>query len=216
MSYEEDASDVSDVDIDNVITHLEDLESQVDEAHEQREVRHAINMVERLSPRRAIEKYTTRDMAQTFVGGILLSLPLLVEDGVFDIAEWFADTTVAGVPVFFFANIAFVVLLTYGLIYWSDFRQVRLKRVFGVLPRRLVAVLVISFVTAASLTFLWGRHAPRDPSNLELLSRVTVVWAAAAFGGSLGDILPGESRGEDINEMVEGILSRRDGEKSND
>ncbi len=199
--------------IDNGLDQLQELEDTVDGRHEVQEVRQAIKMVEKLSPRRAIEKYTTRDMAQTFVGGILLSLPLLVEDGVFDIAEWFVDFTVAGVPVFLIGNVAFVVVLSYGLIYWSDFRQVKLKKILGVFPRRLMAVLTISLLTASFLVFLWGRHTIDDPSRLEVFARITVIWAAAAFGGALGDILPGESRGTDVNEMIEGMLSKRDTEE---
>jgi len=55
-----------------------------------------------------ITKYTSRDMAESFVGAVLFSLPLLVEGGVFEIAGWLAGTSVAGVPVFLLAHVAFV------------------------------------------------------------------------------------------------------------
>lgn len=61
--------------------------------------------------------YTTRDMAEAFVGSIVFPIPLLVEDGVFETAEHFLTVRVAGWPVFVLGNVAFVVLLTGALIY---------------------------------------------------------------------------------------------------
>ena len=167
-------------DVDTVLEHLEELEETVDSEDEQNKVR--IHLVESISLDETVNEYTTRDVAQTFVGGILLSLPLLAESGVFEIAEWLAHP-VLGVPVFVLANVFFIFFLTYGLIYWSDFRPVRLKRILGVFPRCLVAVLLISPLTATSLIVLWGRHVEVDPTPLEVFGRISVIWAAAAFGG---------------------------------
>lgn len=191
-----------DPDIDYLLTHLEKLEATVDEPEELEQVRRTVKVARRIPDSRALEqriqKYTTRDMAEAFVGGILLSLPLLVEDGVYEIAEWFLETVVAGVPVFLVANVTFVVMLTVGLLYWSDICDVRITSpIFGVVPRRLLGVLAISFLTAVFLVILWGRHADAG-STLEVVARMTVIWAAAAFGAALGDILPGESRGYDL------------------
>ncbi len=177
-------------DIDTVLEHLEELEETVDSEDEQKKVRRTIHLVESISPDETLNKYTTRDVAQTFVGGILLSLPLLVEDGVFEIAKWLTETVVVGVPVFLTLNVIFIIFLTYGLIYWSDFCPVRLKKIQGIFPRRLVAVLLISLFTATSLIVLWGRHVVGDPTPLEIFGRISVIWAATAFGGALGDILP--------------------------
>lgn len=205
---EDDSREPGDSGIDEVLDELNDLKDTVDSTEEQRQVREVIGMVERMSFSKVIDKYTTRDMAQTFVGGILLSLPLLVEDGVFEIAEWFIEIAVFGVPVLLTANVLFILVLTYGLIYWADIRHVKMNRFFGILPRRLVGVVVISFVTATFLLVLWGRHVEENPeTNLEIFARITVIWTAAAFGGALGDILPGEGSGEDINQRIEDMLS---------
>ena len=48
----------------------------------------------------------------------------------------------------------------------------------------------------------WTRHVHQYPTTLEQFSRVTVIWAAAALGATLGDILPGESNGQDLVELV--------------
>ncbi len=194
-------------DVDTVLEHLEELEETVDSEDEQKKVRRTIHLVESISLGETVNEYTTRDVAQTFVGGILLSLPLLAESGVFEIAEWLASPVFGGIPLFLIANVFFIFFLTYGLIYWSDFRPVRLKRILGIFPRRLVAVLSISFFTATSLIVLWGRHVGGDPTPLEVFGRISVIWAAAAFGGALGDILPGESEEKEVNQVVGGVMS---------
>lgn len=193
--------------VDTVLEHLEELEETVDSEDEQKKVRRTIHLVESISLDETVNEYTTRDVAQTFVGGILLSLPLLAESGVFEIAEWLARPVFRGIPLFLIANVFFIFFLTYGLIYWSDFRPVRLKRILGIFPRRLVAVLFISFFTATSLIVLWGRHVGGDPTPLEVFGRISVIWAAAAFGGALGDILPGESEEKEVNQVVGGVMS---------
>jgi uncharacterized membrane protein len=198
--------------VDAVLDHLEDLENTVDDPEEREEVRHAISLVESLPLGGRIEKYTTRDMAQAFVGSILFSVPLLVEGGVDEIAAHFLASTLGGMPVFFVGNVLFSVFLTGSLIYWADIRDVRVhKPLFGFVPRRLLGVLVIALLTSAFTMTLWGRVEWSEPAVA--VSRVTVVWTVASFGGALGDILPGESDGEDINEILENALS---GEREGD
>lgn len=196
-------------DIDDLLRKLDRLQDTVDAPHEREKVRQTISLVERMPGSQAfttrITKYTTRDIAESFVGGILLSLPLLVEDGVFDIAEWFASALVGGVPVFLLGNIAFVLVMTWGLLYYADFRDLQDPNpILGFLPRRLVAVLLISLVVAVGTMVLWGRLFEGDPTPVEAVGRVTVIWAAAAFGAALGDILPGESSGQDVSERLGG------------
>ena len=191
----------ADVDIETVRARLKELEGAVDHPDERREVRRTIGLVDRLpspSVRDRIRKFTRRDIAETFVGSILISLPLLVEDGVFDIADHFVET-----PIFFVLNAAFIISMTAGLIYYADFRDVKVHRpLFGLVPRRLVAVLTISILTATFMMTVWGRVGGWTDPNVGV-ARVSVVWAAAAFGGALGDILPGESSGSDINDELD-------------
>ena len=149
-----------------------------------------------------ITKYTSRDMAEAFVGAVLFALPLLVEGGVFEIAAWFAATTVGGVPVLLAAHVAFVLIMTAGLLYFADFRQIEVTHpIFGIIPRRYAGILLVSLFTSVFMLLLWGRLHEGDPTAIERAGRVAVVWAAAAFGAGLGDILPGESQGEDISEL---------------
>jgi uncharacterized membrane protein len=198
------------VDIDTVLDRLDDLEAAVDSEAERREVRETKHLVDRLpnhlSDRQVfgnrVRKYTTRDMAEAFVGSIIIALPLLVEDGVYEIGDHLAETTVAGLPVFFIGNVVFIVAIVIGLLYYANLQQVETTDpLFGVVPRRLVGVLTISFITSAIMMTLWGRvEGWQDPWIA--ICRISVVWAGGAFGAALGDILPGESSDRDIGSKL--------------
>ncbi|MFD1569424.1 DUF2391 family protein [Halorubrum laminariae] len=196
----------SDPDINDLLAKLDALSDTVDEGHEREKVRQTISLVERMPGSTAfttrITKYTSRDMAEAFVGAVLFALPLLVEGGVFEIAAWFAANTPRGVPVFLIAHVGFVLVMTAGLLYFADFRHIEVRHpILGVIPRRYAGILFVSLVTSVFMLLLWGRLHEAGPTTLEQVGRVAVVWAAAAFGAGLGDILPGESQGEDIYDI---------------
>jgi len=199
----DDSSRESDVGLDEILSQLDELEETIETPEQHQELRETKHLIERLPGGEflddKIDKYTTRDLGEAFVGSIIFSLPFLVEDGVFVIADHFLPVLVAGVPVYLVAHVLFVITLTTGLIYAVDFREVRIVNpIFGLVPRRLVGVLLISFLTSAGLMVLWGRMAIGDPTTTIAFARTTVIWAAAALGASLGDILPGESKGTDL------------------
>ena len=199
-------SDEPSADLDALRSRLEELEGTVDAPHERAEVQRTIRFVDRIPSAvvgEQIRKFTRRDIAEAFVGSILISLPMLVEDGVFSIAEHFVET-----PLFFGLNVLFVLVVTVGLLYYAEFRKVSVYRpLFGVVPRRLFAVLVVSFLTATFAMTLWGRLGGwSDP--VVAFARISVVWTAASFGAALGDILPGESSGADINDEIDALGER--------
>jgi uncharacterized membrane protein len=160
-----------------------------------------------------IQKYTSRDIAEAFVGSVFFSIPFLVEDGVFEVASYFLSFQIGRFPVYFLVNAAFVVGMISLLVYWAGPKDVTVTRpILGFIPRRLVGIAVVSFLTAAALMTMWGRVDNwADP--VDAVARISVVWTVASFGAALGDILPGESSGDDINddladlgEQVEDLL----------
>ncbi len=197
----------------DVFDQLDELEEAVTGSKELQAVRRTRRILERVPGSDRIKKYTSRDVAEGFVGGIIFSLPLLVEDGVFEIAEWFAEFSVGPLPLFLTVNVVFIVILVSGLLYYTDFREIKVRLLFGFIPKRLLGILTVSFWVAFLTMFMWGRLHEQDPTTLEQLARVTVIWAAAALGATLGDILPGESKGKDIAELI-GDLGEGSGKNS--
>ena len=89
-----------------------------------------------------------------------------------------------------------------------EFRDIVVTRpLFGIILRRLVSVLVVSFLTATFTMTLWGRlEGWNDPAVA--LSRISVVWTVSAFGAAPGDILPGRSSARDIDDELGDIGER--------
>jgi len=143
----------------------------------------------------------TRDAAEAFVGSVIFASPLLVEDGIFDIGAHLFGSTVASLPVFLIANTLFVVFMTYALLEWTGRNREESAVVFGVVPLRLFTTLTVSFLVAAVLMTVWGRVGGWA-SPVEALARINVLWTVGSLGAALGDILPGESSGEDINDEL--------------
>lgn len=162
-----------------------------------------------------IRKYTGRDIAEAFVGSIFFAIPFLVEDGVFDVADYFLSFRIGAFPVFFLVNAAFVLAMIWMLVFWAGPRDVQMTRpIFGIIPRRLVGIGLVSFLTAAMLMTMWGRVENwADP--VTAIARISVVWTIASFGAALGDILPGESSGDDIYQDISDLgdfLERESGD----
>ncbi len=175
------------------------------EVHDVREQTSTALVVDTFDER--IDKYTSRDIAEAFVGSIFFSIPFLVEDGVFDVAAYFLAFRLAGFPVFFFVNTAFVLAMVGVLVYWAGPRDVAVSRpLFGFIPRRMVGISAVSFLTAAALMTMWGRVLWAEP--VVAVARVSVVWSVASFGAALGDVLPGESSGDDINDDLDQLGDR--------
>jgi uncharacterized membrane protein len=215
---EQEEETVRDPAVDRLLEELAELEETVDDEAEREQVRETMAAAQRLPGTarlgKTIRKYTTRDVAEAFIGSIVFALPLLVED-FSAIAQWLLRTRHGGIefgiPVFFVVNVCFAVLLTTGLLYWVDIREVRITSpLLGFVPRRLVGVLLVSFATATFLFFLWGKHLEAG-GTAELVTQITVVWVVAALGATLGDILPGESQGYDIRiENLDDIIAPED------
>ena len=185
---------------------FDDLESVVDDATDRHEVTRIREETVRATLDDAfntrIQKYTSRDIAEAFVGSVFFSIPLLVEDGVFEVATFFLSFRAGSLPVYVLFNVAFVSLMILALVYWAGPQDVQVSRpILGVIPRRLVGIAVVSFLTVAALMTMWGRVDGWDDPAVAL-ARISVVWTVASFGAALGDVLPGESSGTDINDDI--------------
>ncbi|MFB6301063.1 MAG: DUF2391 family protein [Halobacteriales archaeon] len=193
----------------NLNEQLADLEARVDNDSARSEVQQLrARTQEAISDEQFgdnIRKYTSRDIAEAFVGSIFFSIPFLIEDGVFDVAEYFLSFRIGEFPLFFLLNAGFVLVIVTALVYRTGPQDVQVSRpLFGIIPRRLVGITLVSFLTAAALMTMWGRvNGWQDPTMA--VARISVVWTVASFGAALGDILPGESSGDDINDDIADI-----------
>lgn len=197
-------SELDDIDLTDVMDELEDFEGKVSDDDEKSEVRRIRDMLEQVPSSDEITKYTLEDIGEAFVGALVFSLPFLVEGGVFEVADWFSEGFVGPIPLFFIVNLVITVFLTAGLLYAVDIREVKVyNSILGFIPRRLAGHLLTALVCSVFMMVLWGRLYEGDPSTFESVCRVTIVWTPAAMGAVLADVVPGESQGEDISEILD-------------
>ncbi|MFC7080172.1 DUF2391 domain-containing protein [Halorussus caseinilyticus] len=178
-----------DPELDDLLDELETLERTVDDPEEVEQVRETIRVARRVSTPsafgRVIRGFDRHDAAESLVGSIVVGVPMLVEGGTLEIGAHLATH-----PVAFLATLVGTVGVVVGVLYVAEIQQVEIYRpFFGVVPRRLVGVLAISFATALALMTGWGRVEWTDPWLA--VCQTTVTFAPMALGGALGDILPG-------------------------
>ncbi len=177
-----------DADVEDVLAELEALEDTVDTPEERRQVRRAMRVTRRV--RRGlfggvVRGYDTGDVAEAVLGSLLFGIPMAVEGGTNE-----AGTYLAARPALMAGTAAFAVATVIGILYVSDIQDVRVHDpVLGVVPRRLIGVVVVSFVTAVVLLTAWGRVDWVDPRLA--LATVVVAFLPMSIGAALGDILPG-------------------------
>lgn len=173
--------------IDDAIEELEELADLVDSGDERRKVRRAMRVLERTRQPGLFgdlrDSFGLRDAGEAFVGAFVFGVPMLVEGGTQEVGEFLADhlayyglTAVLGLG------------LLLGILSAVEFEQVEEDLLFGVVPRRLIGILLISGGTSLALMTAWGRvdwGAPRVAT-----AQVVVTAVVMAIGASLGDILP--------------------------
>lgn len=176
-------------DMGDLYDELEELADVVDDPAERERVAAAMRTAAAVEPPgmfgRVIKGFDRGDVAEALLGSALFGIPMLVEGGTSEVGGFLTTHpySVAG-------TYAFTVAAVVGILYVSDIQDVRIAdRYLGVIPRRLVGVLGVSFLFAVASMTAWGRIAWTDP--VFSLATVAIAWVPMAIGAALGDILPG-------------------------
>ncbi|MFB6094204.1 MAG: DUF2391 domain-containing protein [Halanaeroarchaeum sp.] len=181
--------DRGDATVEDLIDELEDIEDAVADPASRERVTGAIETARRVDTSpvfgQVIRGFDRADFTEAVVGSLLVGVPLFMEGATVDVAAHLATNPLAMV-----ATVAIVAVVTVGVVYVADIQDVRVQRAyFGVVPRRLVGVVVAAVLTAVVVMTLWGRIEWSTPWIA--LNRVLVALVPMSLGTALGDILPG-------------------------
>ncbi|GAB6860906.1 DUF2391 family protein [Haloplanus litoreus] len=177
-------------DMGDLFDELEELEGLVMSDAARKQVRETMRVAMEASSGaspfgRVIRGYDRGDLAEALLGSLLFGIPMAVEGGTQEVGTFLAPR-----PLYLLGTAVFAVSLVIGILYVADIQDVRIHRpIFGLIPRRLVGVLGVSFLTAVLLLTLWGRvdwEAPRLA-----LANAVVAFVPMSIGAALGDLLPG-------------------------
>lgn len=173
----------------DLVSELHELADMVDDPDERRQVQEAIEMARDVDEPgvfgRVIKGYDRADAAEAFLGSLLFGIPMFVEGGTEEVG-----TVLAATPVLMLGTVIGTIATVYGIVFVADIQDVRVTRpVLGIVPRRLLGVLTIAYLTAAVVMTAWGRIDWAEPA----LAVAQIVTAAVpmAIGGALSDLLPG-------------------------
>jgi uncharacterized membrane protein len=171
----------------DVIEDLEDLERMVDDDDEREHVREARRAAEEAREPGVLGRFRRgfglRDAGEAVIGGFVFGVPMIVEDGTYEVGRYIAND-----PPSLLITILFGGSLILGILHAGGFEQVKEDRLFGLVPLRLVGILGISVGLAVGLLTIWGQIDWSDP--VVAGSQTAVVAIAMGVGGSVGDILP--------------------------
>lgn len=176
-----------DPDIEDAIEQLEELGELVDRDVERRQVDRTIRVLQRAGRPRLVGRFTEGfgldDAGEALVGAVVFGIPMIVEDGTLTIGEF-----IAARAAYFVLTVGFGLLAIVGILQAVDFAQVEEDLILGVVPRRLVGIVLIAVGAAAFLMTVWGRVSWADPWLATC--QVTVVAVVMGLGGAIGDIVP--------------------------
>jgi len=177
-------------DLERLLSEFDALAETVDSPRERERVRSArraavVAAAEAPVFGKVIRGYDRSDLAEAFVGCVLFGIPMFVEGGTNEVGHFLATH-----PISLVGTLVGAVGLIVGILYVADIQDVRVQDpFFGFLPRRLVGVLGVSFLTAVVVMTAWGRIEWSQP--IFALGDVVVAFVPMSLGAALGDILPG-------------------------
>ena len=174
-------------DIVDAMDELEELEELVDSEEERRQVREAMRTLRRARPRpfgRLTDSFDLRDAGEALVGSFIFGIPMVVEGGTLEIGAYIAPRPLY-IAVTALLGLAFVL----GILRAVEFEKVESDLLFGLVPMRLIGILLIASGTALVLMTVGGRVDWARPTVAA--SQTLVTGVVMAVGASLGDILPG-------------------------
>ncbi|MFB6152831.1 MAG: DUF2391 family protein [Halodesulfurarchaeum sp.] len=179
----------SEATVGELLDDLEALEDMLDSPEARDKVEEAMETAARVRQPgvfgRVIRGYDLADLSESLLGALLFGIPMFVEGGTYEIGAFLATR-----PALLVGTHVVTLLLVIGILYVADFQEVRVYRpLFGLIPRRLVGVLGVSFLTASVMMTLWGTIDWATP--MEAFAAVSVAYLPMSIGAALGDILPG-------------------------
>ncbi|MCH7902553.1 DUF2391 family protein [archaeon] len=178
-------------DIDEIKEEVEDTGKDVDEIKEGvDEIKEDVeeiaktqkSMFNKISSRLIPKEFNANDIAQQIVGAIILSSPLAVTSEVWELAR---ELDTARLLIIIGITLLFDVLL----IYYTSYRKEKEKKIINLIPARLFSMIVISYLTATTILYVFGVIGIHITDTEWALKLIVFVGLFANIGAGTADIL---------------------------
>ena len=139
-------------------------------------------MFNKISSRLIPKEFNANDIAQQIVGAIILSSPLAVTSEVWELAR---ELDTARLLIIIGITLLFDVLL----IYYTSYRKEKEKKIINLIPARLFSMIVISYLTATTILYVFGVIGIHITDTEWALKLIVFVGLFANIGAGTADIL---------------------------
>ncbi|MFB6177264.1 MAG: DUF2391 family protein, partial [Halobaculum sp.] len=168
----------------------EELDAIAESPEAREQVREALDAArdvrERSRLRRVVSGFDRSDVAESLLGSLLLGIPMAVEGGTAEVAQFLSAR-----PPLLLGTLLATLVIVAGILFVADIRNVQIRNpIAGIVPRRFLGVVSVSFLTGLILFTGWGRVSWADP--VLALANVAVAFVPMSIGAALGDLLPEE------------------------
>ena len=175
----ESGKDVEDIkeDVDDISETVDDIKEDVDELLKKHD-----SLLKKFKFKLKPDKFAFDDIAQQIVGAIIISSPLAVTAEVWMLAD---QLDLARVILIFGITLFFDILL----IYFTKYQAVEKENIFKFIPLRLISLLVVSYLAAGLILFLFGVIGGQVNSIMWAAKLILFVGLFANIGAGAADML---------------------------
>ena len=172
----EDVDDISDT-VDDIKEDVDDIKEDVDELIKKHD-----SLLKKFKFKLKPDKFAFDDIAQQIVGAIIISSPLAVTAEVWMLAN---QLDIARIVLIFGRTLFFDILL----IYFTKYQSVEKENIFKFIPLRLISLLIVSYLAAGLILFLFGVIGGQVNSVVWAAKLILFVGLFANIGAGAADML---------------------------
>lgn len=171
-------------DVDEIKSDVDDIKDDVDEIKEDVDeiILKQNSLLKRLKNKITPDKFSFDDIAQQIVGAVILSAPLAVTEEVWNLS---ASLDFSRIILIIFVTIIFDILL----IYYTKYQAVEKESLFNLVPTRLLSLLLVSYLVATVILYLFGVIGGQINSLEPMLKLVIFIGLFSNIGAAAADML---------------------------
>ncbi|MBT4870268.1 MAG: DUF2391 family protein [Candidatus Diapherotrites archaeon] len=171
-------------DVDEIKEDVDEIKDDVDEIKEDVDeiIAKQKSLLKRIPSKLKPDKFAFDDIAQQIVGAIILSTPLAVTEEVWGLAGALDITRLILIVL---VTLVFDILL----IYYTKYQKVEKQNILNFIPLRLVSLLIVSYLAAGLILYLFGVIGGQVDSALWAGKLILFVGLFANIGAGAADIL---------------------------
>lgn len=164
-------------DVDEIKEDVDEIKEDVEQLHKKHD-----NFLKKISSIILPAEFNIADVAQQIVGAMILSAPFAVTEEVWKLANAIDFTHIVVI-------IAITLLFDVLLLYFTKYREYKIRKIMGVMSLRLFSLVTISYIAAALILMVLGVIGTQVTSIEWTIKLIVFVGLFANIGAGTADML---------------------------